>query len=434
VGSIALCREVKGVVTSIPGVAIAVALMPPLCVVGYGMGLTFSGMPEGFGVAGGGGLLFLTNLVAITFTAMLVFILVGLDSASVRRRIRRSAATDPESNRIRQFFDQVHLSAGMRRVGGFPGRFLMISLPLVLLMVPLGRSLNQLQQEYTRLREDNRINRVVNEVWLARFATLPSGAPRSNIDQTTISSQDGQLNVTIRAFSSEPLNAAERTEFEGLVAARLDRPIGSVRLGLIEIPTTAGLLTASSREVRAPEPLPPTLSQLRASFAQGLQAALTGLRLPSDFVLLDHRVSLSSSGTMLAEILYSGARDIDRDAHELVNAEVLSRLADPSARVLLKRVPEAVALEPFRYNSSVLSQENSRLLDELAVTLSDIPGLFVAITSGHTAGEPQELWRARADRVVDYLVEHGTAKDRLTVASAEQPSRNVALRLIAQQP
>ena len=38
VGSIAVCKEVKGVVTSIPGVAIAVALMPPLCVVGYGIG------------------------------------------------------------------------------------------------------------------------------------------------------------------------------------------------------------------------------------------------------------------------------------------------------------------------------------------------------------------------------------------------------------
>ena len=38
IGSVATCKEVKGVVTSIPGVAIAVALMPPLCVVGYGIG------------------------------------------------------------------------------------------------------------------------------------------------------------------------------------------------------------------------------------------------------------------------------------------------------------------------------------------------------------------------------------------------------------
>lgn len=41
-GSIATAKEPKGVVTSIPGVAIAVALMPPLCVVGYGIGIRLS--------------------------------------------------------------------------------------------------------------------------------------------------------------------------------------------------------------------------------------------------------------------------------------------------------------------------------------------------------------------------------------------------------
>lgn len=35
VGAVAISKEVKGVATSIPGVSIAVALMPPLCVVGY---------------------------------------------------------------------------------------------------------------------------------------------------------------------------------------------------------------------------------------------------------------------------------------------------------------------------------------------------------------------------------------------------------------
>jgi uncharacterized hydrophobic protein (TIGR00271 family) len=62
IGSIATCRQVKGVVTSIPGVAIAVALMPPLCVVGYGVGYAFSvNGSDGMAIARGGGLLFLTN-------------------------------------------------------------------------------------------------------------------------------------------------------------------------------------------------------------------------------------------------------------------------------------------------------------------------------------------------------------------------------------
>ncbi|MEP6703961.1 MAG: DUF389 domain-containing protein, partial [Acidobacteriota bacterium] len=81
VGSVAICRDLKGVVTSIPGVAIAVALMPPLCVVGYGIGLMLSfDTVTGWRIASGGGLLFLTNLVAITLMATIVFLALRIDT------------------------------------------------------------------------------------------------------------------------------------------------------------------------------------------------------------------------------------------------------------------------------------------------------------------------------------------------------------------
>src|SRR5665213_1137785 len=71
-GSVLICRGGGGGGTTLPGVAIAVALMPPLCVIGFGLG---SGPdPE---IMGGAGLLFLTNLVAIIASAFLVFLLVG---------------------------------------------------------------------------------------------------------------------------------------------------------------------------------------------------------------------------------------------------------------------------------------------------------------------------------------------------------------------
>ena len=64
IGAIAVCKETKGVATSIPGVAIAVALMPPLCIVGYGAGIAVSvNSTEGGRIAYGGALLFFTNLV-----------------------------------------------------------------------------------------------------------------------------------------------------------------------------------------------------------------------------------------------------------------------------------------------------------------------------------------------------------------------------------
>lgn len=72
-GAYAIAR--KDVAASLPGVAIAAALVPPLSVLGIGLAL-------GDGqVAGGGGLLFLTNLVAIVLAGAVTLLLLGFRPA-----------------------------------------------------------------------------------------------------------------------------------------------------------------------------------------------------------------------------------------------------------------------------------------------------------------------------------------------------------------
>jgi uncharacterized hydrophobic protein (TIGR00271 family) len=68
-GAYAVAR--KDVAASLPGVAIAAALVPPLGVVGVGLAM---GDP---GIAGGGGLLFTTNLIAITLAGSVTLLLLG---------------------------------------------------------------------------------------------------------------------------------------------------------------------------------------------------------------------------------------------------------------------------------------------------------------------------------------------------------------------
>jgi len=63
---------------TLPGVAIATALMPPLCTIGVGVAL------GRWDVAGGASLLFLTNAITIAFASALVFFLRGF-SEEVRR-------------------------------------------------------------------------------------------------------------------------------------------------------------------------------------------------------------------------------------------------------------------------------------------------------------------------------------------------------------
>lgn len=78
----------KGVAAALPGVAIAAALVPPLCVVGYGLGSYQLEM------AWGALLLFLTNLAAIVFASAAVFMLLGFRPTRVERNehVRRGVA------------------------------------------------------------------------------------------------------------------------------------------------------------------------------------------------------------------------------------------------------------------------------------------------------------------------------------------------------
>jgi len=72
---------------ALPGVAIATALMPPLCTVGIGVAMSR------WDVAGGALLLFLTNAVTIAFAAMLVFFALGFTpKREAGRRVPRALA------------------------------------------------------------------------------------------------------------------------------------------------------------------------------------------------------------------------------------------------------------------------------------------------------------------------------------------------------
>jgi uncharacterized hydrophobic protein (TIGR00271 family) len=80
----------KEVAAALPGVAIAAALVPPLCVVGAGIAL---GRPQ---VAGGALLLFVTNLVAISMAGAILFLLLGFrptpEERERQRRFRQGLA------------------------------------------------------------------------------------------------------------------------------------------------------------------------------------------------------------------------------------------------------------------------------------------------------------------------------------------------------
>jgi uncharacterized membrane protein len=142
-GSIVICRGGEGGgVTAMPGVAIAVALMPPLCTVGFGIGAGFD-----WQIIAGAGLLFLTNLVAITASAFVVFYIVRMDAPDVRAPIQEALVGSKQIDWIDRALRRTTLSAALGDIGRMRYRTLLIVAVFVPLFIPLQRSFTQVRDE-----------------------------------------------------------------------------------------------------------------------------------------------------------------------------------------------------------------------------------------------------------------------------------------------
>jgi len=205
-GAYALCR--KDVSASLPGVAIAAALVPPLAVVGIGLA-RWDGR-----VAGGALLLFITNLVAITVAGGLVFLWLG----------------------FRPIPGQQERSLVFR--GGMLGTALLLIAVTILLATLTIQALSTaaLNRAVTSALETE-IGQM-ESVELAEWEML-----RGEDDDQTI-----RLHVWVR--SSRQVRHQEVVDLQENLAGNLQRP---VELELSVIPTTR----LDPREPPTPTPTPP---------------------------------------------------------------------------------------------------------------------------------------------------------------------------------
>ena len=137
-GSVLVSRGGGKDVAALPGVAIAVALMPPLCTVGFGLGAGYN-----LEIMGGAALLFVTNLFAIVASAFLVFLLVGLNTEEVRALMTSSR----KDEMLARVLSHGPVTRMLATGGQLHWRIVMILILLASVAVPLGRALFQVANE-----------------------------------------------------------------------------------------------------------------------------------------------------------------------------------------------------------------------------------------------------------------------------------------------
>lgn len=222
---------------ALPGVAIATALMPPLCTVGIGVALSR------WDVAGGAALLFLTNAITIAFAAALVFFVLGFT---------------PETR--------------------IPHTLAISAIIILLLLVPLTYYSVQFFQQAS---ENRKINEVVTREVTRIGAEL--------VELTTLHATDG-LDMVITVRTTAPLQYAQVVALQKGIVDGLDHSVSlkvnqifAERLDPLIPPTATPTPTLTLTHTPGPSPtdtptrIPPTPTYTATATATSTPALVQAL-------------------------------------------------------------------------------------------------------------------------------------------------------------
>jgi uncharacterized membrane protein len=331
--------------TILPGVAIAVAVIPPLAVVGYSLSTGHWAM------AWGGFLLFLTNLVSIMLSAALVFRLMGF---------RPREASKEGEVKLRK-------------------RMAVSALVLAVLAVPLVQTLrNAVVQIRTRSAIESALNRA--------FVT-----EHSSLTDMSFARRDGALNIHATVRTTEYFE-------DGAIASvqeELRRQFGpKARLEVDQLLVTQGGLSAQqvarlrdfiSGRMAEPTPKEPpfdlkaTEDRLTSHLQAQFDEVLAGTRIERLHPL---RAELGGAGPLRLSLVLASQEPLETQTLRLLAAQLAQRFATPvelSGRVNFVGAGFTGNLE-LKNAPPVFSAEQRKVVAALAGRVLAHPGLRLRVT------------------------------------------------------
>ena len=321
-GSFAVCRSggAEGV-TTLPGVAIAVALMPPLCTVGFGLG---SGVD--LSIMGGAALLFLTNLVAIVSSAFLVFLLIGMDVAAVRVEMEQSHRAGPIARILMRHRWVRSLSEG----GTLHWRVLMLVILLAAVAVPLRSAFEQLASEAAaRGAVQEQVRKLI---------------PRAALVSQQI--EVGRDGIAVRLVSTEAIPQANLQRAEQFIQQRSGKK-AEISVASIASQSELGqLMQRLATPAVATPPPPQSLDSLRQEMVAQVGPVLES-EWPAETPVQSFQLDLQSTGVTV-EVDYAGRSSLTGIAVGLIEKQLRDQLKMPNLNLDARRVATSSAPKQAR--------------------------------------------------------------------------------------
>jgi hypothetical protein len=408
---VVVCRGGEGGgVTALPGVSVAVSLMPPLGVVGFGIGIGWE-----WTIISGGGLLFLTNLVAIIATSFLVFFMVRMDAVDVRDNIREWVDAHKKEP-LYDFIEDTPLRRLLGKVGSLPRRLSILAIFLAVVSFPLGRTLAQ-------LREEAQIRRTVLD---ALHQVIPRDAVfRENLDILPTS-----LRLQVLAVLPGGLSQKQRSQLEETIRTRTGR---SASINLYDVATRDEMIAITGRLTPKESIISlPTIEQASNQLWARIRPAIESSWPSKVAPLLAYRLSLESgSSGLIIYAAYLADEDIGPLGEETIRKILQERSGSIQLALELERVSHLIPIS-FRARSDTPTAESRESLKKVAAQIRRFPRIRSSIVVPSDGRQDMSaLNRRRAEQISEFLSkEAGIPADTISVATANETGGQFALQLL----
>ena len=219
--------------------------------------------------------------------------------------------------------------------------------------------------------------------------------------------------------------------YRRLLSEKLSRPVESIALNLVEIPTASNDLVR--RDVQEQIPSAPTIPEIQAELLKAIALNLESLKLPAPAQLVSYTASTSPEVPLKIQIFYLSTRDMDADGKAVIGDTIRTSLQTPTAQVSIERIATLLTTLQFETKQTKLQPDQTQSLDSIAKLLQEYPKRGLDITVNQAPSEELADAQIRSQAIMIYLQTKGQIPtDRLTTKTVMAEPAIVQLKVVVQ--
>jgi cell volume regulation protein A len=317
----------------LPGAVLGITLLPPLAIMGFGLGNSLNRE-----IFRGGAVLFTSNFFAAILGASLVYALTGMHSVAGLEAIRAWKQHELSHPIVNLIFERLRLKKLAGKTGSVRSRLVVAAVFLLALVIPLQMAFNQLSLEF-------RARQAISNV--EKMFELPG---RSAIISTVSTIGEDTIAVRMQVATNAFFTASDIRRFEERISDRTGKP---ARLDLVQSLSDIGEGDKIRGMLR--ESLPPpveyraTVPEMAVSLRDELEKNLQSAPLPASISILGISAEIGlSNQPLIFRIEYLAETPLSSDATALL-ANLLERQMKLGAGTL--RFIHIPSKYSFRFNA-----------------------------------------------------------------------------------